>query len=59
MGFEIELFNEVGQLNFSKKIKMNVGKTEYLLPRLEEEGLYFLKIKSEEGRGRCLKLVVD
>ena len=56
--FEIELFTEVGQLIFSKKIKINRGRYEYSLPVLEEAGLYFLKIKKEKGSGSLLKLVV-
>ena len=56
--FEVEMFTEIGQLLFSKKIEMGAGSNNYELPNLEERGLFFVKIKVEDGLGKVLKLMV-
>ncbi|MFK8007838.1 MAG: T9SS type A sorting domain-containing protein, partial [Saprospiraceae bacterium] len=56
--FEVELFNEIGQLLFSKRIEIGAGRNNYELPILKEQGLFFVKIKAEDGLGKVLKLMV-
>ncbi|MFK8008255.1 MAG: choice-of-anchor Q domain-containing protein [Saprospiraceae bacterium] len=56
--FELELFNEIGQLLFSKKIEMGAGKSIYELPILESRGLFFVKIKDNSGKHQVLKFLV-
>jgi hypothetical protein len=57
--FEIEVFNEIGQLLFSKKIEMGQGRNKYELPTLNERGLFFVKIKEENGGGEILKFIIQ
>jgi predicted outer membrane repeat protein len=56
--FEIEIFNEIGQFLFSKKIGMGAGRNKYELPMIRERGLFFVKIKNEDSLGEVLKLMV-
>jgi hypothetical protein len=56
--FEVEIFNEIGQLLFSKKIEMGQGENKFGLPNLSNRGLFFVKIKDETGRGEILKWVI-
>jgi hypothetical protein len=56
--FEIGIFNEIGQFLFSKKIEMGAGGNTYELPVIRERGLFFVKIKNEDGLGKVLKLMV-
>jgi hypothetical protein len=56
--FEVEIFNKIGQFLFSKKIGMGAGKNTYELPVIREQGLFFVKIKNEDGLGEVLKLMV-
>ncbi len=56
--FEVELFNEIGQLLFSKKIEMGAGENIYELPILESRGLFFVKIKDNSGKHQVLKFVI-
>jgi hypothetical protein len=56
--FEVEIFNEIGQFLFSKKIGMGAGGNTYELPVIRERGLFFVKIKKETGEVKILKLII-
>lgn len=56
--FYLEIFNELGQILFSKKIEMGAGRSNYELPMLKEQGLFFVKIKEEKGGWEILKWVI-
>ncbi|MFK7774069.1 MAG: choice-of-anchor Q domain-containing protein [Saprospiraceae bacterium] len=56
--FEVEIFNEIGQILFSKKIEMGAGRSNYELPKLKERGLFFVKINNEMGEVKILKLII-
>ena len=57
--FEIEIFNEIGQFLFSKKVETGVGKNTYELPVMSERGLFFVKIKDKSGLHKVLKFVIN
>jgi hypothetical protein len=57
--FEIEIFNEIGQFIFSKKVETGVGKNTYELPVMSERGLFFVKIKDKSGLHKVLKFVIN
>ena len=56
--FEVEIFNKIGQFLFSKKIEMGAGRSNYELPTLIAQGLFFVKIKKETGEVKILKLII-
>jgi hypothetical protein len=58
INFELEIFNELGQLLFFRKIKMGQGRSKYELPTLNERGLFFVKIKVEAGTQKLLKWII-
>ncbi len=56
--FEIEIFNELGQFIFYKKIEMGRGKNTFELPPINGQGLFFIKIKNTHGNSQIAKWVI-